>query len=1027
MKKIVQALVLVSSLIPVGYATAHSEHDKARFIAPDGRDNGTCDNVIRPCLSIEYAVQQANKGDKVLVSAGSYTIDSSNELFYLQSALVPIMGGYNRFDHYQSQSPNSNITTLKNIPSEIADTLRKQGFNIISDGISTFEKIADVNEKNNLHAQLKAKIASYATLFEKQSDISCINNKAGEFNCSNMDLLAHIPLPDFESNPGAANDIWGHVDLNDGSEYAIIGLRNGVSIVNVTNPSSPEEVGVIRGQSSTWRDVKVYQYFDSDENTYKAYAYVTVDNSTENITIIDLNNLPHSVTLAEKNNAVTNAHNIYISNVDHTLNLALANSTPYLQIIGANNYFGAFHSYSLENPSTLQGIEDISFGNGYTHDGASLTLEGERCPDGLNGCTIFLDFNEKEMKLWDITDPSANNHIGTATYADVPIENQYVHSGWGTEDKRFVLVHDEFDERRSGLNSTVRIFSIDDLSNPVQVGQWTGPTKAIDHNGFVRGNRYYMSNYERGVTVLDISDPTSPIEVGFFDTYTPSDSAGFNGAWGVYPFLPSGNILVSDINSGLYIIKDNTKISPQGNLGFISKEISGEQGQPISITVKRAESASNATSTSVRYQLIPGSAKENVDYVANQGIIEWADGDTSDKTIVIDILAEESTTELAESFYVRLYDPTNSATLSQDSYLTVNLAGKVELPSARFVLSETSVVENQISVMLDVGISATPTEEVSFNYQVSSQTATVGDDVENSTGQLIWQANDNANKSITINLINDDNPEPDETFLVTLSTGTGDQMEVSSEIIVTILDDETNIAPEVTLPEDFEVNTDQTVSLVAMASDNENDDMTYQWQQTAGPNVTLSSVDELTTNFIAPSSSTNLTFSFTATDIRGASDTGSVVVTIIETETNLAPEVTLPEDFEVNTDQTISLVAMASDNENDDMTYQWQQTAGPNVTLSSIDELTTVFTAPASSTSLTFDFTATDVRGASSTESITITVVAPVVVPMVEPTVAPKKSSGGSFSLISILLLILLGYNRKICRNMMNKKHRKAK
>ncbi len=112
----------------------HSEHDKARFVAQDGKDIGLCDNVFRPCSSIGYAVQQASKGDKILVAAGTYLIDSVNELFYLKSELVPIMGGYNRFDHYQSQSPNSNITKLKNIPSDLAESLRKQGFNIIADG-----------------------------------------------------------------------------------------------------------------------------------------------------------------------------------------------------------------------------------------------------------------------------------------------------------------------------------------------------------------------------------------------------------------------------------------------------------------------------------------------------------------------------------------------------------------------------------------------------------------------------------------------------------------------------------------------------------------------------------------------------------------------------------------------------------------------------------------------------------------------------------------------------------------------------
>ena len=881
MSKIVPTLLLTISLILSDQVIAHSEHDKARYVAESGHNIGLCDNVLRPCASIEYAVQQANKGDKILVAAGSYRIDTVNEVFYLQSALVPVMGGYNRFDHYQSQSPHSNITKLVNIPSQSADTLRQQGFTIIADGISTFEQAKNSSAKNSSQVQLKSKLSNYAKLSTKQTNINCINNKADGFNCLNMDLLAHIPLGDFSSTPSAANDIWGHVDLNDSSEYALIGLRNGVAVVNVTNPSSPVEVGIISGKSSSWRDIKVYQYFDTNDNEYKAYAYATIDNASDGITIINLNNLPHSVSLAEKNNSVSIAHNVYISNLDHSLNLALPNGTPTLQLIGANKYNGAFHSYSLTDPTTLTPLENNFFGSGYTHDGASLTINDNRCPDNLTDCTIFIDFNENEVKLWDITDPEASVYLSAASYSDVPTSSQYVHSGWGTEDKQFILVHDEFDEKNSGLNSTVRIFSIFDLSNPVQVGQWTGPTRAIDHNGFVRGNRYYMSNYERGLTVLDISDPANPKQVGFFDTYTPSDNPGFNGAWGVYPYLPSGNILVSDINSGLYVIKDNTKTSSQGQLGFVSNEINAEQGITLNIPVQRTASDDNPLATSISYQIISGSAKEGLDYVASQGVLEWTNDDISEKIITIDIKAEESQAELAENFYVRLYNPKNSSTLSTYSYLTVKLAGQIDTGTANFVLSQRKVAENQGSIILDVRISKAPSEAISFNYQLVSQTAAINIDVVDSSGELTWQANDNSNKSITLNLINDDESEIDETFSVTLSSINDSQLGENSQIIVTIADDENNQAPTVTLSESFEVNSTQRVNLIANVSDRENDEMIYQWRQTGSNSINLSSSDQLTTTFIAPSTATSLSFEFTATDFRGASTTEKITVSVI--------------------------------------------------------------------------------------------------------------------------------------------------
>ena len=208
------------------------------------------------------------------------------------------------------------------------------------------------------------------------------------------------------------------------------------------------------------------------------------------------------------------------------------------------------------------------------------------------------------MKLWNITDASATTLLGTGEYNDVSKSNQYVHSGWGTEDKQHIFLHDEFDEKDGGLNSTVRIFSIADLNNPTQVGQWTGPTRAIDHNGFVRGNRYYMSNYERGLTVLDITDPANPVTIGFFDTYTPSNNPGFNGAWGTYPFLPSGNILVSDIGSGLYILKDRTQESSQGKITFSDNAINANQGETLTVNVQRSNASAPDQAISVAYQLL---------------------------------------------------------------------------------------------------------------------------------------------------------------------------------------------------------------------------------------------------------------------------------------------------------------------------------------------------------------------------------------------------------------------------------------
>lgn len=867
-------------------SSAHSEHDKARFVATIGKDSGKCDQVLRPCLTIAYAVQQANKGDKILVASGDYEISSSEELFYLKSALVPIYGGYNRFDHFQSQSPQTNITRLKNIPLDMAESLRKQGFAVAADGKSLFD------ENSPEAKELQSKLASYHMLNEQQTGLTCENGTAGAFSCNNIDLLSHMPLSAFSSSPTAANDIWGHVDLNTGDEYALIGLRNGVAVVNVSDPETPQEVGTIRGLSSTWRDIKVYQYFDENINAWQAYAYATIDNSTDYVTIINLNQLPNTVSLVEKNRVVTQAHNVYITNVDYSLNIALPNLTPSIQLIGSNRFGGAFHSYSLAQPSTLTNLTSNYFGSGYTHDGASINITDERknsqCNSSEASCTIFIDFNEKEMKLWNITNTSATTLLGTGEYDDVAKSNQYVHSGWGTEDKQFIFLHDEFDEKDGGLNSTVRIFSIADLTNPTQVGQWTGPTRAIDHNGFVRGNRYYMSNYERGLTVLDITDPANPIDVGYFDTYTPSNNAGFNGAWGTYPFLPSGNILVSDINSGLYVLKDNTHQSTQGQMGFSSQAVNATQGQTLTVTVARSNVTDTSQQVSVNYQLIPGSAKENDDYTPVSGTLTWPANDNRDRTISIDIAADATGTELQEKFFVRLSQPTKGASLAKNSYLTVNIDGRIDNGSLAFGQTETTVPENQNTTSINVSRSGSTQGETSVSYRLVSASAIVGEDVEDSSGTLTWADGDNTDKTITINIINDDITENDESFNINLSSINNSRLGNNTSYQVTISDDDANTAPSISLIENFEANTNANVEVSATANDNENDPLSYQWQQTSGDTITLEGATELQANFVAPSNAGEITLSFTATDSKGSSTAGTLTITIV------APPVTAP-------------------------------------------------------------------------------------------------------------------------------------
>ena len=136
----------------------------------------------------------------------------------------------------------------------------------------------------------RARLAPSAAPPQPPTPCDPISGKAGIYPCKNIDFLAHISLDQFTGQHGAASDIWGWVDLNDQHEYAIIGLQNGTAVVDVTDPQNPSEISMIPGKSATWRDIKVYQFFDNQANRWKAYAYVTVDKPDEPqaLQIIDL-------------------------------------------------------------------------------------------------------------------------------------------------------------------------------------------------------------------------------------------------------------------------------------------------------------------------------------------------------------------------------------------------------------------------------------------------------------------------------------------------------------------------------------------------------------------------------------------------------------------------------------------------------------------------------------------------------------------------------------------------------------------
>jgi hypothetical protein len=330
----------------------------------------------------------------------------------------------------------------------------------------------------------------------------------------------------------------------------------------------------------------------------------------------------------------------------------------FLYVAGANLNAGSWRIYSLANPTQPQLITAAPVGTQYMHDSTSLYLTDSRtaqCDQGHNPCEVLVDFNETSVDLWDVTNKAAPVRLSSTNYPTAV----YTHSGWPSADQRHIFFHDELEEVQRGLATRIYTMSLDNLRAPAIVTSYQGPTTTTDHNGYTKGNRYYVSHYRRGLMVFDVSTPTQLREIGTFDTFLvpAADTAGTDGAWGVYPFLPSGNVLISDITNGLFVLKDNTAAlsASAGTVSFIGTSMSVSESAAVA-NVRLQRNGGSAGTVTVQFATTDGTALASSDYTARTGTLTWEDGDTSEKTIAVTV-ANDAQIESSETLGVTLSNP----------------------------------------------------------------------------------------------------------------------------------------------------------------------------------------------------------------------------------------------------------------------------------------------------------------------------------------------------------------------------------
>lgn len=374
--------------------------------------------------------------------------------------------------------------------------------------------------------------------------IPCSGGSAAGYDCANIDLQAFMPRADFSASASndELNDIWGWTDPSNGKEYALVGHVFGTAVVDITVPEAPVHVAnlpLTGNFGSSWRDIKVY----------KNHAFVVSEAKNYGLQVFDLTRLRDIA-----NPPQTLAETAHYGGFGRAHNLVINEESGFAYAVGANTCSGGLVMVNIQDPANPSGAGCFS-GDGYTHDAQCVIYRG---PDSRHtGKEICFAANEDTLTIVDVTNKASPVELARMGYSGA----QYTHQGWLTPDQVFFVLDDELDEYYDGNNTRTRLFDVSDLENPnsTPVDVYDSEVGAIDHNQYVRGRFIFQANYRAGLSILELDGGATPLlsEAAFFDVYPGSNAAQFNGAWSNYPYFASGNVVVSHIEQGLFVLKPN--------------------------------------------------------------------------------------------------------------------------------------------------------------------------------------------------------------------------------------------------------------------------------------------------------------------------------------------------------------------------------------------------------------------------------------------------------------------------------------
>ncbi len=344
---------------------------------------------------------------------------------------------------------------------------------------------------------------------------------------SNMSLLGNANEYTAGGTPSDWHyaSCWGYVA--GGREYAIIGHYAGTTVYDVTNPSNIINKGTISGPGS------FYNY--REMKTYSHYLYI-VSEGGQGVQIVDLQYLPDSLRFVRS-----------FTFPGYTRSHSISQDGRFLYCNGGIYNNGGVFILDLLDPENP--VKRGQWGTRYVHDSF------------IKNDTIFAAaISSGHMVILDARNKDSIKFIREFTYPGA-----VTHNAWTTGDRKYLVTTDE-----GGSNHT-KIWNITDIFNQVQIADLT-PYDGVSmvHNAYVKGDSLYLAHYRAGVIVYNIQNPAAPVEAGHYDTYPGVNSPAYQGCWNIYPFLPSGNIIASDISTGLYVLRVGSTTSINGNNASVS-------------------------------------------------------------------------------------------------------------------------------------------------------------------------------------------------------------------------------------------------------------------------------------------------------------------------------------------------------------------------------------------------------------------------------------------------------------------------